>query len=296
MATKEVKFDFFLVKIPGQTHDVFDKFLDKEHSLSNKTEIDMFGYTLRIGTMEKCRRNLSIPDIEDNYLWKVSVERINVSDEAYIGKKGKAGRETYASNPDEGPLSDTVFLYDPKTAVIIVQRARGGVNQSGMISYISKLCNIDEVELEVMIDPKVLDKLDKLPMVKSIEYSIATPTQLSEYKDDRRGIFGDIKLARLLGGSNLKIVIGADKNEYLEKVKAVEKVKMILKTSQKVSVMKVNGLKDGEEEILDLINKRIQYKEKINPGRGKKVTFLHIMDTIENAYRAKEKIIIDYTK
>ncbi|TYS67042.1 hypothetical protein FZC76_16070 [Sutcliffiella horikoshii] len=296
MATKEVKFDYFLVKTPGQTHDVFDQNLINENQLINKTEVDVFGYTLRIGSMRKLKRNISLPDLVDNYLWVVSVERINLTDEAYVGKKGKAGRATYAANPDEGPLSDTVFLYDPKTAVIIVQRARGGVNQSGMINYISKLCKVDEVELEVMIDPKVLDKLDKIPMVKSIEYSIATPTQLGEYKDDQRGIFGDIKLAKLLGGSNLKLVIGADKNEYLETKKAIEKVKMILKTSQKVSVMKVNGTKDGEEEILDLINKRIQYKERINPGRGKKVSYVHIMDTIENAYRSREKIIIDYTK
>ena len=296
MASKEVRFDFFVLKTKNAKSDIFDQHLQKEALLANKTEVDVFGYTLRIGSIRKCRRNLSLSTDKNNYLWIVAIERINLKDEAYVGKKGKTGRDIYAASPDEGPLNDTVFLYDPKTGVIIIQRARGGVNQSGMVSFITNLCNIQDVELELMIDPKILDKLDKLPLVKSIEYSIAIPTKLKSLKSDDRGILGDIKLAKLLGGESLKVVIGADKDEYLERKSTVQKVKTILKSNKSISKMKVHGYNNEDYEILDLVNKRIEYSETINAGRGKKVSYIHIMDTIENAFRAKETLITDYTK
>lgn len=296
MATKRVSFDFFTVHFgPGTNEDKFDKKLTLENSKQIKSEIEVFNYLLRIGSLKKVKKNQSFPSMDDNYLWVGAIERINVSDEAYAGKKGVPGRSTFASGDDEGPLKDTVFLYDPKTGVLILERSRGGLYHANMTNYISSLCHDENVILKIMVDSKVLTKLEKLPVINSIEYSISTPNP-SSLSNNGRAVHGDINLLNLLNGNKLNIVIGTDKDNYLKKANALTKVKDLLSSKESISRLVVKGTNNSDLEILDLIKERIEASKKVNAGAGKKVSFVHVMDTIVDVYRDKENLIKDYTK
>lgn len=295
MSTKKINFDFFTLHYGQNTSDTFDEKLELESTKANYTEIEMFGYILRIGSLKKVKRNKDFASMDKNYLWVGAIERIDVKDEAYAGKKGVPGRSTYAAGADEGPLKDTVFLYDPKTGVLILQRSRGGLTHNNMTNYISSLCHDENVILKVMVDKKVLTKLDKIPIINTIEYSISVPNPDS-LKNDNRAVHGDINLLNLIKGNKLNVVIGADKDNKLNKRNAISKVKDLLGSNQDVKRLVVKGYNNKDLEILDLISERIEANKKANAGVGKKVSFIHIMDTIEIVYRDKFNLIQDYTK
>ncbi|WP_373893839.1 DUF6731 family protein [Virgibacillus sp. CBA3643] len=296
MGSKKVKYDFFVLKYLEGNKDLFNEKLVKEYLKTDKTEVELSKTILRLGTLEKIKRNDSFATMEDNYIWTAAIERINTDEESYVGKKGESTRKTYATNPDEGPLNDTVFLYDPQTRVLIAQRNRGGVALNAMLNFIIALSHSEKIDLEIMIDPKILDKLDKIPLIKSIEYSIAQPSNFDDHQNKGRTPFGDIHLANKLKADNLKVVVGTDKNEYLERENTIRKVKSIIHSKNKVNTMKVNGFHGEEEEILDLVRQRIEHADNVKAGRGKKVSYIHIMDNILKAYRKKYQIISDYTK
>ncbi|WP_106494854.1 DUF6731 family protein [Lentibacillus sp. Marseille-P4043] len=296
MASKKIKYDFFLVKYLEGNTDIFNNKLTGEYAKANKTEVELAKTVLRIGALNKIKRNESFATMENNYVWVAAIERINTDEESYVGKRGESSRKTYAADPDEGPLNDTVFLYDPQTGVIIVQRNRGGVSLNAMLNFIIAICHSEKIDLEIMIDPKILDKLDKIPLIKSIEYSVAKPTDLSDHKNKDRTTGGDIRLANKLKANKLKVVLGADKGEYLERSSAIKKVKSIIHSKSDVGVMKVNGFHGDVEETLDLVNQRIVHAETVKAGRGKKVNYINIMSNIERAFRKKYKAISDFTK
>lgn len=295
MATKRVNFDFFTVHYGQSNTDTFDEKLKIEDKKNNKSEIETFGYLLRIGDLKKVKRNNAFATMDDNYFWVGAIERIDVKEEAYAGKKGVPGRSTYAAGEDEGPLKDTVFLYDPKTGVLILQRSRGGLTHNNMTNFISSMCHDENVILKVMIDKKVLTKLDKLPLVKSIEYSVSVPSPKS-LSNNNRAVHGDINLLNHIQGNKMNIVIGADKDNQLSKKNAITKVKDLLGSKEDVKRLVVKGYNNNDLEILDLINNRVESNKKVDAGPGKKVSYIHIMDTIIIVFREKYKLIQDYTK
>lgn len=292
---KDISFDFFTVSYGQHTTDTFDIKLTEEFNEINKSEIDTLGYLLRIGDLKKVKRNEAFVSLEGNYIWVGVIERINVKDEAYAGKKGTPGRNVYAEGVDEGPLNDTVFLYDPKTGVLILQRSRGGIYHSNMTNFISSLCHNDDVILKLMIDDKILTKLEKLPVINSIEYAISTPAPQS-MENDGRPLHGDLALLNKINGNKLHLVIGADKDSYLKKASAIRKAKDLLSTKENVTKLIVKGTNNSDLEILDLIKHKVDAKKRVDAGVGKKVSFIHIMDTIVLVYRDKENLIKDYTK
>lgn len=294
MAQKKVNYDFFTINYgDGIKKDMLSEQLEKELGIVNAKKLNnvkVFDFTARVRHIEKRKINKKLNEYKDNYYWVVSIERLNTNDEAYVGDLNGA-RDTYGQGPDQGPLTDTVFLFNPLNGVLILQRSRGGMGMGAFTKYLSKLTGAEDLTLEIIVDPNTISKLNKISAIKSIEYKISPPTNFKSFSKETRSFQGDLQLAKKLSGANLKVVIGAEKGEVLNKENAVKKIKSFLNAEVDASVLRVNGQISGEVEVLDLISKKIVYTKVFNLTKGKKVTFVNLLDALEDAYNAKKTLL-----
>lgn len=278
MATKICNFDFYTVSCSDKSE--IAKALVKEAAtrkaggVNNVPVFDFFARTREIKL--------------DNKLWVGYVEKINTLDEAHIGDLG-GKRETLASNDDQGPIFDTVFLYNPVNNVLVLHRTRSGMGTTAFAKYLSKLVGDDDLELEVVIDPDALKRLEKISMVKSIDYKISKPTNFKFLKDNKASFNSDLALVKLFQGENIKITIGGQK---LEKENILTKVKQLLKAEDGISKLEVKGEANGEPDTIDLIKNRVVHTKKYSVSKNKKVTEVMLMDEILIGY-SKNKTNLD---
>jgi len=295
MPTKTINFDFFTVNnVVEQKIDVLDTVLQKELlNVKNNVfnNVKMFGYFARVRAISKNPTNTSIPISQGGeYYWVVTVERVHTDEESYVADAA-GNRQTYATGPDEGPVIDTVFLYNPNNKIFVVNRSRGGLGFNHLTTYLSKLTDMEDLILEIIIDPNVLDKLKKIPMIKYVEYNISVPTNLSALGDPNRGFEGDIKLAKKLLAGRMKVILGSDKGKKLSLENVKSKVNSVLSMGESVKGLLVKGEREGIEETLDLIKQRVIYTKKVNIPKGKKINYIMIMDIAEEAYKVKSKLL-----
>lgn len=278
MPTKSVTFDFYIFKCPSNQNSLV-KALENEINIRQKDKtnnIKLFDYYCKIWDITK----------NDLGIYKANVEKINVLDEAHIGDLD-AARITAGTTPKQGPLFDTAFFYNPKNEIIILQRNRNGLGHKSFISYLMKLTECDDIDLELVIDSNVLGKLNKMHLVKTIEYTIANPTTIKFAKKGNRSLDGDLKLAKELLGTKLKVEIGSPKNG-LNLMEAKEKVKTLLGFNDNISKLKMKGNIGEDIETIDLIKNRIIYTKKYQLTKGKKVSVDMVMDTLSEAYKYHE--------
>jgi len=280
MPTKKVIFDFFTYKCPTNQNALVEA-LENEIKLRKEgklNKIKLFDFVCRIWEIEKTTEGFYI----------CNVEKINIHDEANIGDIDSE-RITVAEKPNQGPLFDTAFLYNPKNEVVVLQRnSRMGLGYKAFVSYLTKLTKKDDSELEIIIDPKILVKLDKMDMVKKVEYSISNPTNLDFAKDQSRGMNGDLEVAKKLLGSSLSVVIGSERGSKLSLEEAKKKVKSLLRFSDNMSKLNVRGQIDDDMETINLIRHKVSYEEKFKLKKEEKLTVTKVIEALPKAYKFHE--------
>ncbi|MBK5446844.1 DUF6731 family protein [Peribacillus sp. TH24] len=275
MPTRKVTFDFFTFKCPTD-QNILVKTLEMElkiRQLNKHSNVPLFDYVCRIWDIEK----------SPEQYYKCNVEKINILDEAHIGDTGNK-RTTVATNPNQGPLFDTAFLYNPLNHVLILQRNRSGLGHASFTSFLGRLTQKDDIELELILDPNILVKLEKMSLVKKVSYTISKPTSYEFARDKNRSMDGDLALMENLQGDTLKVEIGSNKGKELTLENAKSKIKSILGLSGKISRLNVRGQIGEDLETIDLIKHRVRHVEPFKLTKGKKITVPMIMDSLPKAY------------
>ncbi|WP_211750345.1 DUF6731 family protein [Paenibacillus sp. Marseille-Q4541] len=278
MATKICNFDFYTVSTSDKS-EIAKAFASEAaiRKTGGVNNVPVFDFYARVRQVK-----------HENKLWVGYVEKINTLDEAHIGDLG-GKRETLASNDDQGPIFDTVFLYNPINNVLVLHRTRSGMGTTAFAKYLGKLVGDDDLELELVIDPDALKRLGKINMVKSIDYKISKPSNF-KFLNNKNGSFNaDLALAKLFQGENIKVTVGGPD---LKKENVLEKVKHLLKFQDSISKLEVKGEANGEPDTIDLIQNRIVHTKRYSVSKNKKVTEVMLMDEIVVGYN-KNKINLD---
>lgn len=274
MAQRSVTFDFFTLKSNNLAQ--LEIALKKELTLrSNNTvnNVKVFDFYARIRDIKNT-----------NNVWIGNVENLNVLDQANIGDIG-GGRQAVATKADQGPLFDTIFLYNPLNSVIVLHRNRSGLGVTSFTKYLSELVNDEDLVLEIIIDPDTLIRLDKMALVQNFEYNISKPTNYTFAKEGARSLHSDLELLKLFSGEKMKVVIGSEKGKKLTRDIVIKKVKALLSNeTANVTKLDVKGYIDGEVDTLDLIKNRVIHTKKFNLKKGQKVTDVMLIDAVEEAY------------
>lgn len=290
MANKTIKFDYYQLTQTEQGTSL-NEILESIETELNTTpkkirNIGVSGYVLRI-------RNLYKVSLESKnhgrYCWIGHIEKLDTYSEAYVGTVD-GERTTYAEGEDEGPIKDSTFLFDPFVNVFSSHRSNT-LSYMQLNSFLQELTNDEELELEVIVDPNVISKLDKIPEIKEVEYSIAAPQKWNKIALASNSVNDDLKLAAKLNAGRMKVVISPEKGQTIDKSNAIKKIKALLPyAKQEVTVLKVKGLKSEETDTLDLIHGKLDSTKFVSLPKGKKLTFVLVEEKIEEAYKEKFKL------
>ena len=288
---KDIRFDYYKLHqgTVGNSLtsclEVISKELESEPQILRNKEIQ--GYTVRFREINKIPID-STPN-SPNFFWVAHIEKIDTFSEAYVGKIDGT-RSTYGEAEDEGPIKDTIILYDPFNSIVSSHRTNA-LSYMQLNRFLVQITEDDDLDLEVVVDDGVIEKLEKIPGIKEIEYSIAAPQQWGKLASKNRSINADLELGEKLEAGRMKVIISPEKGSYINKKMAIKKVKSLLPfVKAEVSVLKVKGNVSDQTDTLDMINGKIDALKSINLTKGKKLTFEIVKQKIEEAYREKKKL------
>lgn len=289
MVKRDIRFDFYKLNQGNEGTPLKDCLLAVEKGLKknpvtlrNKT---VSGYILRLREVQKVLID-NTPG--SKYFFIGHIEKLDQYSEAYVGEiDGK--RTTYGDGEDEGLIKDTIILYDPFNGIVSSHRTNT-LSYSQLNRFLVQLTEDEDFDLEVIVDDAVIDKLEKIPGIREIEYSIAAP-QRWEKLASNRSINADLGLGAKLEAGRMKVIITPERGGFINRDMAVKKVKALLPfVKEEVSVLKVKGNVSEDTDTLDLINGKVEALKVVDIPKGKKLTFVLVKQKIEEAYREKKKL------
>lgn len=183
-----------------------------------------------------------------------------------------------------------MVLFDPFNNIVSSHRTNA-LSYMQLNSFLKQITDDEDLELDIVVDEAVISKLEKIPGIREIEYSVATPKNWRKLASAGNNINQDLLLADKLKAGRIKVSITPQKGELINKEVAVRKMKSLLPfAGNEVSVLKVKGNVSDTTDTLDLINGKIDSFKTIDLTRGKKVTFVIVSELIEAAYREKKNM------
>lgn len=289
MPTKNIRFDYYRLhqSTNGSRLNKCLEEIQKEletkpkEVLRNKT---VSGYVVRFRELKKIQESTS------RFFWIGHIEKIDTYSEAYVGKID-GDRDTYGEGADEGPIKDTIVLFDPFNDIISAHRTNA-LSYNQLTNFLLQNTEDDDLDLEVVVDDRIIDRLEKIPGIREIEYSIAAPQRWDKLASDSRSIDGDLELGNKLEAGRMKITITPEKNQFINKAAALRKLKALLPyANEEVSVLKVRGNVTNDTDTLDLINGKMESLKTVKLTKGQKLTFVTVKEKIEEAYLEKKKLL-----
>lgn len=198
------------------------------------------------------------------YYWLLTISRVNFDQEIVLANTTKTideRRREIDHDENEGIVVDTQILFDPFRNILGVYARRGTINTYDLRRFICKLVNVKGVQFEIILNRNGYLRLDKLDIIDSISYKVASPDNFKSYKDDSRAEFGDFKFAKEAKGNELYVVL---KSNQLSKPSVIKKAKDILSgTDVEVKALTVDGIADGVPDSIDLIKNKLFYSGNI---------------------------------
>lgn len=163
---------------------------------------------------------------------------------------------------NEGLVVDTRLLFDPFRQIIVAYNQRGTINNYDLKRFFCKIINVRGLRFDIILNKNAFNRVGKLDVVKSICYTVASPTNFKEFRDDTQSENADLKFANSISGESMKVVV---KSGHLSKKTIFEKFSdMLVSDSLDVKNAKVEGISNGSLEVIDLIKNKLEYKSSIS--------------------------------
>ncbi|MDO3675790.1 DUF6731 family protein [Paenibacillus ehimensis] len=286
MATKNVSVDFY--RMDSEEFNYLKVF-------SDKLEIS------RDILMQKNRENIKLFDFfvrfyeltfENNY-WIGHIEKVKTEEYAVVGSLD-GRRDTYATQVDEGPVSDSTFLFWPDRRIIALYRSREGLSHRAFEAFLSRYTGL-AISLSVILSEDKALRLSKMRLVKQLEYKIAKPTNMEFAKSKNTGFFQEAEIIRQLQSDSMDIIIASGRGKKLDKTEVIKKAESLASYKDEgVEKVKIKGREfdGGPIDTVDLIQDRMIYVEKLTIPKDKKITPIMMMDVLRKAFDKKKSEIV----
>lgn len=285
MATKKVKFDFYRFDYENKNElwNKMDSLLPKHDIVRYRGQpIRMQNYKIlgdeRIGSATKIRMtelplkaNINAPDLDKLEL-----------------------------NDDEGITNITAFVIIPKYSTLILQRNQQGVRAGSFIHLLESLIDISDISLDVMLEPDVISKLEKMTAIRTYTLRVTSPIDKDTYEE--MSVNKTAELAKHYGGRSIKVEIGMGQGNpkeslLIDKVKQSAKSILKMKSDEQVQVesLIIRGKDFDDEKInpLDLIEQRITCEVEV-PISGREYLQNELEGAASRAYNEKKEVIEKY--
>ncbi|HHL9843456.1 TPA: hypothetical protein ACRBS1_001753, partial [Streptococcus pyogenes] len=253
-SSKESNLKLFIEKM----EEMFDNFRKKQYSNIPTLEINDLMYY--INAMQKVTSEEELNGTNLFY-WLVTISRVDTESPiilANLEKNIDVRKREIEHGDNEGLVVDTRLLFDPFRQILVVYNQRGTINNYDLRRFFCQIIGVRGLKFDIILNSDAFKRVGKLDVVNSISYTVASPTNFKEFRDDTQSENADLKFANSMLGESMQVVI---KSNHLSKKNIFDKFSdMLVNDSVNVKNAKVEGLTDGHPELIDLIKNKLEYK------------------------------------
>jgi len=281
--TKLVKFDFFTI----DNIDVNDLVNKLDRALISKP-VKHQGYFGRIESYTT-----------DDSIRIGLAAKLRMDEVPYIASITEPGLHNINLKDDEGVANISSFIIAPEYRVLVLQRSYYGVRAGLMLHMLESLTGSSGIELNIMIDTKTLEKLNKMQVFSRFTFKVANPTNPNAYKNmpvKQAALLADHYQARNV---KMELSMGSERKQFMSVDAVKESARSLLKLSKdnEVSlqnlVIRGKEFKDDNMSTLDLIQQRLVSEIKI-PLTSRTLSKDDLERAVHQAYNAKIKDLANY--
>ncbi|WP_142965559.1 hypothetical protein [Enterococcus casseliflavus] len=301
MFTKK-RFDFFSLKYVFKGNNSYDmsrinKFLaETEKKLNNGEEIkpiECYSQVF-IGISSISKVIIDRNQGDEDYFWLINFSKVDTEKESSVANVKSdiiKGRKYYASSKDEGPVTDTVVVFNPFNTVIIIPTNRDGFGRGTLKTFLYKTVKQKGAEISIIVDQSSLNKAELMKKPKEIVLNVAKIANIDKIRDPKTTAQTAQNL--MLDGESdrmhLKFYSSSSFNGKIKDI--VASLKGFINNEKiEASTLKIIGEHDEEPQIIDLVDERVVFiDEEVALDENGKLTVESMKNSITGAYFSKRR-------
>lgn len=296
------RYDFFSLKYVYKekvSHDMsrVNKFLSETEKKLNDGEeikpIECYSQVF-VGISSIKKVTIDRNQGDQDYFWLINFSKVDTEKESSVANVKSdiiKGRKYYASSEDEGPVTDTVVIFNPFNTVIIIPTNRDGFGRGTLKTFLYKTVKQKGADISIIVDSSSLNKAELMKKPKEIVLNVAKIANIPKIKDPKTTAQTAQNL--MLDGESDRMHLKLYSSSYFNgKIKDIVASLKSFVSNEKVeaSTLKIIGEHEDESQIIDLVDERVVYmdKEVVLDDNGK-LTVESMMNSITGAYLSKRK-------
>ncbi|WP_143463187.1 hypothetical protein [Levilactobacillus enshiensis] len=252
---------------------IFQLFVKKSYDDIDELTIEDVRYY--ISAIQKIPMNKLInygEDTVDYYCFAINIAKVDSAQQIKYGDLSKvvSDREEVVDLSDDdvdmnqvGPLVDSQFIVDPFYSVVAAGRTSGGVNLWALKKFSQQIFDTQGLRLAFIPDKKGIKDLDDMTIITAVDYKVSKTEDANDQKDDARSEMGDIALANELEADEFEVrmkSVSLNKEKTKSRIKRFVDSKLGVDEFDDVKSIKVEGIKNGQEVLFDLITNKLNYR------------------------------------
>lgn len=231
---------------------------------------------------------------DEDYFWLINFSKVDTEKESSVANVKSdiiKGRKYYASSKDEGPVTDTVVVFNPFNTVIIIPTNRDGFGRGTLKTFLYKTVKQKGAEISIIVDQSSLNKAELMKKPKEIVLNVAKIANIDKIRDPKTTAQTAQNL--MLDGESdrmhLKFYSSSSFNGKIKDI--VASLKGFINNEKiEASTLKIIGEHDEEPQIIDLVDERVVFiDEEVALDENGKLTVESMKNSITGAYFSKRR-------
>jgi hypothetical protein len=200
----KMKFDFYEVVLPRTTPQVFEQLIDMLHSSTNDESRVVEYYDQ---TLIRFQHGLKENDLYVGEMLRIRMQQI--PSKAKVS--GEVNPIDLASN--EGVGEPTMFLFDPITRTIVIQKSQAGVAPTAIRHYFEAKTKVVPMSFNPRLQKETMQKLGRMRQVKALEVTVASVTDTSFLQGRVSSVGQALSAINGLGAPTISLKISAGRGK-----------------------------------------------------------------------------------
>ncbi|MDY6792858.1 MAG: DUF6731 family protein [Thermodesulfobacteriota bacterium] len=284
---KNIKVDFYRVKMPDNSNSSFQNIIDHVSGLPDdeSRNVEMRGYPVRLKTTT-LSRNIREGDIM----------RIRM-DELPLKAKISGEVETLDFDDDEGLGEETAFYYNSNLRTLLLQRNKTGVSASAFSKYFEEKGGLEgSIVLEPILQADVIRRLAGMQIIRKMDIKFAGVDNFKVFRELDYGIGSVADLSQSFDSPSITLSIGMGRKKgslNLENVLASVRslIRFPNSNTDRIDKIEVKAKEDfeGNIEILNILEYRIVESLSVPLNDDRRVFYSDRQVALQQAWKNRQE-------
>jgi len=284
---KNIKVDFYRVKMPDNSNSSFQNIIDQVSGLPDdeSRNVEMRRYPVRLKAA-----SLSGNNREGDMM------RIRM-DELPLKAKISGEVETLDFDDDEGLGEETAFYYNSNLRTLLLQRNKTGVSASAFSKYFEEMGRLEgSIVLEPILQTDVIRRLADMQIIRKMDIKFAGVDNFKVFRELDYGIGSVADLSQSFDSPSITLSIGMGRKKgslNLENVLASVKslIRFPNSNTDRIDKIEVKAKEDfeGNIEILNILEYRIVESLSVPLNDDRRVFYSDRQFALQQAWKNRQE-------